>query len=207
MELERALAGDTQDMLAVGEELDALTHRQRVDVTRVLSRQLQAILYAKAAHQPPLLLDAFVPPGLAPFRVVNHVGTNNLALARAFTKALYRLPDGAIGGRNVQPFSWLTGHGYFTVRGSDDASRGAVMIDYVALPKAVPQGWPLVVTNERFLSYFVYRGMKDYMRRVAQHVSVGRAVREGRDMPNYFVLVREDACSEECADVAPAQVA
>jgi hypothetical protein len=38
----------------------------------------------------------------------------------------------------------------------------------------------------------VYAGMKDYMRRVSEHVSIGRAYKHEKPMNAWFVLVREE---------------
>ena len=49
----------------------------------------------------------------------------------------------------------------------------------------------LVDLCRRGLSFFVYANMLDYMRRVADDVFIGSAVRGGREMGSYFVVVRE----------------
>ena len=45
--------------------------------------------------------------------------------------------------------------------------------------------------NDRGFSRFVYRGMVDYMRRVARDVFIGSAHRGGKELGNYFVLSRD----------------
>jgi hypothetical protein len=66
-----------------------------------------------------------------------------------------------------------------------------VIFDYSDLPQQCPARWPTITDNARGVSYFVYRGLTDVMRKVSEHVSVGRAFRFGKPLPNYFVLVRQ----------------
>jgi hypothetical protein len=84
--------------------------------------------------------------------------------------------------------AWLTGPGYFVCH-QDGAAPAA--IDYRIVPPETPPGWPGVKPNDQGLSRFVYAHMVDYLRRVSAHVVIGRAYRDGKEMPNYFVLCRE----------------
>ena len=57
----------------------------------------------------------------------------------------------------------------------------------------VPAGWPPIKRNERGLQRFVYAGMVDFMRKVSDHVSIGRAYKGGeRELPHTFVLCRTE---------------
>jgi hypothetical protein len=50
-----------------------------------------------------------------------------------------------------------------------------------------------VTRNERGLSRFVYGYMVDTLRRVSEHVTIGSAARNGKDIGSYFVLCRQAA--------------
>ena len=47
--------------------------------------------------------------------------------------------------------------------------------------------------NDQGLSRLVYANMVDYLRRVSKHVLIGRAYKDGKEMPNWFLLCREPA--------------
>jgi hypothetical protein len=74
------------------------------------------------------------------------------------------------------------------------------VIDYEMLPsdhpnfkrEQLPQAWPAIKSNTFGVSRFVYGFMQDYLRKVSDHVSIGRAYRHGKESPNYFVLCRFD---------------
>jgi len=66
-----------------------------------------------------------------------------------------------------------------------------VNIDYTRVPPRGAEGWPAVLPNSARLSRFIYNGTQDRMRGVSAHVTIGRASRAGKDMDNWFVLVRE----------------
>ena len=83
---------------------------------------------------------------------------------------------------------------------SENAARGCraeepeeFVIDYELVPQeAQIEQWPKVQANERGLSRFVYAYMQDYLRKVSQHITIGRAYRKGKESPNYFTLCRWD---------------
>lgn len=188
------------DQLAA--HLDSLDHAGRVSAVAALPRAAQARLFAAVAGYRPLTTDTLVPRALAPLTPVHHVGINNMPMARRFEKVMYRQPSGLLAGYNAQPWQAVTGPGYFTVwqAGTD------VVVDYVRLPDVAPPGWPAIRSNARGLSYFVYRGMEDTLRAVSRDVTVGHARRNGRDLPNYFVLVRQDAQARVQPTAQPQQV-
>jgi hypothetical protein len=55
-----------------------------------------------------------------------------------------------------------------------------------------PEGWPVIKPNEAGISRLVYAYMQDYLRRVSDHITIGRAYRKGKESPNYFTLCRWD---------------
>jgi hypothetical protein len=91
-------------------------------------------------------------------------------------------------GYNEQTFKSFTGPGYFVAYNIDE---GEVNIDYTRVPPRGAEGWPAVLPNSARLSRFIYNGTQDRMRGVSAHVTIGRASRAGKDMDNWFVLVRE----------------
>ena len=69
-----------------------------------------------------------------------------------------------------------------------------MVIDYYDVPPKGaprPESWPKVRPNHARLSRFVYHRTRDYMRGVSKHVSIGRAMKDGKVMDNWFVLCRE----------------
>jgi hypothetical protein len=145
-------------------------------------------------------LRDLVPPEVPALATVRHFGRNTLPAFSLFEKRFTR-PSGEdaeqpaeLHGFNFQPLSRWTGPGYFVA--VDDPDRGEVRIDYRRLPHQHPEGWPDIVSNEKGLSRFVYGFMVDTLRRVSEHVSIGRAARKGRDMGSWFVLCREEHPNE-----------
>lgn len=190
-DLNHLIAQDPVNCIEIERLLDSMTHRQRVASTRAITRANQRRLFHAVDGFRPITVDAFVSAKQAPLEVVGHVGTNNLPLHRKFEKAMYRQSDGVVAGRNVQSLAALTGPGYFTLEpGRHRTSE--VVINYIDLPKEKPPGWPEITDNARGISYFVYRGLHDIMRGVSKHVTIGRASRFSKELPNYFILVRPD---------------
>ena len=73
-----------------------------------------------------------------------------------------------------------------------DHGDGEVLIDYLQVPPDKPSHWPKILSNSKRLSRFVYNGTQDVLRGVSEHVTIGRATRGGKDLPNFFVLCRVD---------------
>jgi len=137
-------------------------------------------------------LDHFVPTQVGEGAAVRHLGVNSLPLFRQFEKRFVRASGGdQLWGYNHQAMGWLTGPGYFGIR--QPAASEALCIDYHSVPAATPvEGWPRVRSNERFPDRLVYGFMRDHMRRVSQHVSIGQAEKKGSLMDTWFALVRID---------------
>lgn len=192
MTLQELLAPSAPDSAALASYLDGLSHRERLHAVRSLPRRLMARLYDVADRGTPLTLEDFAPSALDPLVPVRHHGINSLPLFRIFAKPMYRLSDGSVAGRNEQFWSWLVGPGYFTLREDSTAGKPGITLDYVALPQERPAGWPNTKSNAAGFSYFVFRGLNDVMRGVSSHVTIGKALRDGKDIGQYFILVRED---------------
>lgn len=179
------LIGAGADPATLAAYLDGLDWQGRVREVRSLSRTALGMLYDRCEKAPAPTLDEFVPPS-AVGKTIRYAGLNNLPMFRQFEKRFTRTKSGTIVGFNFQTMSPFTGPGYFTTQ----MAGNEIVIDYTVLPSAedVPADWPTVKPNNRGLSHFVYKNMKDYCRRVSRDVYIGHATRLGKSMPNYFVL-------------------
>eukprot|EP00743_Colponemidia_sp_Colp-15_P011207 GILK01012470.1.p1 GENE.GILK01012470.1~~GILK01012470.1.p1 ORF type:complete len:378 (-),score=49.48 GILK01012470.1:213-1346(-) len=190
MDLATALKGKSNPR-QIADLLNALRHEERVALVRKLSGKEQAALYASFKDNGSITLDDLVPSSLTAFHPVYFDGVNNIPFFSFFQKIMYRLPNRSIAGFNECGARWLVGPGYFTV--TPDPPRGSVIINYKKLPHAHPSHFPDIQENDTGLSYFVYRGLLDSLYKVSEHVFVGAATRDGKPLPNYFVLVRDDS--------------
>jgi hypothetical protein len=191
-----ALTGTSLDRDEAAGRFEEASPRERVEITESIDGRAQARLW-EACEGRSVTIAEMVPPDFEPLRPVIFHGKNSLALFTRFQKRFCRAPADAgdvLWGYNYQPTRWLaplTGPGYFTAYDSP-GERGSVAIDYTRIPPAKPADWPEIHDNTYRLSRFIYNGTIDYMRRVSEHLLIGRATRDGKDMPNYFLLCRED---------------
>ena len=168
----------------------------RVALVRKLDRSTQRSLYRKVAGFAPLSLVDLVPADRGDLEEVRHLGLNTLPAFRVFEKRFCRLPgtDAAkperLAGYNFQTMSPVTGPGYFVA--VDDVETREVLVDYRRLPESHPEAWPAIRSNERGLARFVYGFMVDRLRRVSEHVTIGAAARNGKELGSYFALTRHD---------------
>ncbi len=184
------LRAERPDRTEIAAFLDGLSHGERMAAMTALGGPgLQGRLYASAAGAPRVTLADLVPPDYQPLREVIFHGKNSLPAFTLFQKRFCRPPGRGeeLWGYNHQSLAWLTGPGYFVVH---EEPVGAA-IDYRQVPPQGCPGWPAVKPNDRGFSWFVYRDMVDYLRRVSKHVLIGRATRHGKELDNYFVLCRE----------------
>lgn len=191
--LRTMLTTEPRDRAAIAELLDRGSHGDRMEaITSLGGTALQGALWNVAAGTPAVTMADLVPPDAAPLREVIFHGKNSLPAFTLFQKRFCRPPTDAAGeqlwGYNHQNLAWLTGPGYFVVHPEGDAPAA---IDYRRVPPGHPPNWPAVKPNDVGLSRFVYRDMVDYLRRVSQHVLIGRATKYGKELPNYFILCRE----------------
>jgi hypothetical protein len=175
--------------------LDGFAPEERVAAIRGAGRSHQRRLYRAVEGQGGLPLAALVPPARAALETVRHFGKNTLPAFTLFEKRFCRPAGEAAGapaalwGYNFQTVSPLTGPGYYVAY--EDRAHGEVLIDYTKLPPTAPPGWPAVKSNERGLSRFIYGFMVDRLRRVSEHVTIGSAIRNGREIGSWFLLCRE----------------
>jgi hypothetical protein len=182
--------------------LDRATADGRVEAAFSLDRAGQRTLFRRAGIATPFTLDHFVPRDVADVRPVHHKGKNTLPLPakhRFFEKRFSRPNDGSerLFGYNESPSKKLVGPGFFVTvytRGQPAwTERGPIVVDYFQVPDGqLPSGWPSVVPNSKGLQRFVYKGTRDFMRRVSAHVSIGAAYKGEKALDHYFVLVRQD---------------
>lgn len=184
----------------LGEALDKMTHADRLAAAFTLNRKGQAALFDKASVA--IDFDHFVPTDRNPRCEVIHHGRNTLPVLpkhRRFQKRFCR-PEGkdaCLFGYNEAPSRWFLGPGYFVAHDTADNERwrplGDIVVDYFMVPDApVVEGWPAVKPNSQGLQMFVYKGTRDFMRKVSEHVSIGAAYKGEKALGHYFVLVRED---------------
>lgn len=186
----------TVDLASVAGEFEAASPRERVEITEALDGKEQEKLWHAAAGGP-VTIGQMVPRDLGPLRPVIFHGKNSLPAFTHFQKRFCRPAAGVdrdeLWGYNYQPTKWLaplTGPGYFVAY--DSNGLGSVAVDYTRIPTGKPAEWPEIHDNSYRLSRFIYNGTIDYLRRVSEHLLIGRATRDGKEMPNWFLLCRED---------------
>jgi len=188
----------------IAEHLDALDPSDRWRSVEWLTWHDQRTLYELTSTAEPLGLEHFVPAEVADGGEVVHRGRNSLPLPRLFRffeKRFARPYEGRrdrLFGFNAGASRPIIGPGYFvtieTAHRDGWVHRGGVVIDYFQVPDGrVPAAWPRVVPNSRGLQTLVYRGTRDFMRRVSEHVSVGAAYKGELKIEQFFVLVRQPA--------------
>jgi hypothetical protein len=175
-------------------QLDGMREDVRLATVLNLRKRQLAPLFEAAAANERLRLTDLVPAEVPALTEVIHEGKNSLPLFTRFQKRFCR-PQAAEGvgselwGYNEQTFRTSTGPGYFVVHPSEG---GELVVDYTRLPPGKLQAWPRIIPNSARLSRFIYYQTTDVLRRVSQHVVIGRAYRKGRPFDAWFALVRRD---------------
>lgn len=183
------LSSSSPEPVHIGEQLDRMSHAERVPALQGMERAQLQRLYTLVEGVAPLTLTDLVPAETSPLQAVRHIGRNSLPLFSQFEKRFYRLDTpAAVGGANFQSTSALTGPGYFTA--SARAEQAEIVIDYNQIPKTAPAGWPALTDNDHGIGRFVYGGMIDTLRRVSSHVSIGAAHKRGQAPSAFFILTR-----------------
>ena len=192
-ELIRRGAGAAADIARL---LDGLQIDDAIAAVRSLSgRALQRPLWRAVSENPRVTVDDLVPQDREPLRPVVFHGKNSLPAFTEFEKICCRPRNGepqhVLWGYNETPIKTLVGPGYYVVHDTPGAQLGGAAFDYRELPPERLPAWPEIRPNSAGLSRFVYNRTVDYMRRVSEHVFIGEATREGREMDSYFVLMRD----------------
>lgn len=184
------------DLAGIAHALDGVGHEGRLQTVVELGKREMVALYEAASDNPPTTLEDFVPSSTAPMTEVIHHGKNSLPAFSRFQKRFCRPeesgPSEQLWGYNHNT-AWLqtlTGPGYFVAHPWKD---GGIVIDYTMLPPKHPESWPEIIPNSARLSRFIYNGTMDVMRRLSEHVTIGRAQRGENLMDAWFILVREDS--------------
>jgi len=186
------------DIEGVAHQLDAMREDQRVAFVRALHKGDMMRLWDACRGRVVSAAD-FVPDELGSRAEVLHQGKNSLPLFSRFQKRFAKgdRPE-VVYGYNHNDFNWTTaGPGYFIghieVRARAGEQQDVFALDYYEVPPAgaaLPLGWPKVRRNEIGLQCFIYARMVDYMRKVSEGLTIGRAWKYGRGTSNYFVLAR-----------------
>lgn len=189
-----ALTASNLDREEAAGRFEEASPHDRVAITESIDAKTQARIW-DACEGRSVTTAEMVPPDFGARRPIIFHGKNSLPMFTRFQKRFCRSDDGAeLWGYNYQPVGWLaplTGPGYFVAYDSPEGP-GGVAVDYTRIPTGRPDEWPEIHDNTYRLSRFIYNGMIDYLRRVSPHLLIGRATKGGKDMPNYFLLCRED---------------
>lgn len=193
MSLSSLLDGTHVSATALSSHLDALSDVQRVAEALALDGRQQAKLFEVVQGARRFTLEDLAPTTTAPLTGVTHEGRNSMPAFSRFAK-VFAVPDDASRttterwgfNRTSGLVTTTVGPGYFvTVQQGDE-----VLVDYTLLPPKPLVGAPAILKNSSRLSFFVYNRTKDVVRGVSQHVSIGRASRDGKQLDNWFVLCR-----------------
>lgn len=192
-ELKKLLSAAPLDLPALAAHLDGLESTARVAAVRTITGAQQQTIWTATEGQGATLADLVPEDVGAAVELINY-GKNSLPVFTHFEKRMCRVtgePD-ALYGYNEGQTRPFVGPGYFVAH--DFPERGEVGIDYRMVPPEgadLPEGWPKVKPNEKGVQRFVYAGMVDYMRRVSQTVTIGRAYKGGdKDLGHTFLLCR-----------------
>ncbi len=192
-QLQQMVLAEGTSIGAIAAYLDALDPQSRAEGTRSLGPKAQRRLWRMCRGRA-LSVEDFVPADRGPLDPVIHYGRNTLPAFKLFEKRFCRPPEGhqqdVLWGYNEGATRALVGPGYFVCRPTPGDSRGEMVIDYYQVPPGRPDHWPRVRDNLDGISRFVYAEMHDFMRRVSEHVSIGRAYKRDRETPNCFTLCR-----------------
>lgn len=174
---------------AIAKHLDALPAGERLAQVTAVRHGNLAKLYDAVGGGAPLTLTDFVPAGETDTFIFE--GRNSLPAFSRFQKRFARVGDTVVG-YNHQTMAVVTGPGYFVVREatSGEAVPDELFFDYTTDPPGIPLGWPRFLRNDVGLSRAVYMNMKDFCRRVAEGVLIGKAYKQGVAMGAYFTLTR-----------------
>jgi hypothetical protein len=194
MTLSQMLADSQPDIVAIDSYLNGLSTLDRRGQVLALSPKEQSKLFSIADGHRKLTTDSMVPKGTPPLTGVAHHGKNSLPVFTGFAKVMCRPSskhtEDKLWGYNKNPFfvHHVVGPGFYVAYPYND---GEYLVDYTQLPAERAADWPEIVPNTYRLSRFVFYGMKDVLRGVSDHVTIGRAMKDGKWLPNWFVLCRD----------------
>ncbi len=188
--LAQLLKDRAADAAKVEQHLEALPADARLQQVLALGPRAQARLFELVQGHRALTLERLTPKK-GPLEPVAHEGRNTLPAFRYFAKVFCRPDDGSDerwGYNRNPPLVYQTvGPGYFV---AVTHGPNEVLVDYTLTPPRKPAAWPPIAHKHAKLSRFVFFGTQDVLRGVSEHVSIGRARRQGRWMDNWFILCR-----------------
>lgn len=184
------------DIEKLAEILDGLGHEGRVHATRTWTKKQMAAIYDACAGRP-ISLDFLVPSSVGANTEVIHDLRNTLPLFSNAQKRFARSGEGEakdlVGFNKQHGLASVSEPGYFMVRPGEGEHENELVIDYGQTPKSKPDVWPKIEPNDSgLLNGIVWGGMVDYLRKVSEHVSIGKATKKGKAIGQYFALVRRD---------------
>jgi len=179
------------DLPRITRHLDGLDSAERIRQVREIPGKLQGPLFAAARGYRALDFPFFVPADHPDRQFVRHYGKNSLPLFSIFEKRFARPDTGTpvLWGFNHGALMGIIGPGHFVMRSGP--LPGELHVDYYSIPPEQLEGAPGLVENDVGISTLVYGNMIDVLRGVSEHVSIGRAIKKGKETPNYFLLCRE----------------
>lgn len=169
--------------------LDGLSPQERVEEVLTVQGKWVGRLYDAMEGSPLTSVEELVPADLTGTLI--YEGRNSLPMFTRFQKRFTRM-GGVVVGYNHQTLSFVTGPGYFVVKpptGQGPLGQEAYF-DYTEAAPGEPAGWPAYKPNTAGLSRAVYAHMKDYVRKVARGVVVGKAYKNDVDQGAWFTLSR-----------------
>jgi len=177
----------------IGARLDALTHRERLAVTRSISGVTQALLW-QMAEGTTVTLGDIVPRGEPRLSQVVHFGQNSLPAFSTFEKRFCRPPAGCnddlLYGYSEGMIRPLIGPGYFVVRETPNSPRGRVVLDSYGTPAEKPAEWPEIQSTDHGFPAVVFGYQQDFLRKVSSHVLVGRVWKFHKRTNVFYLLCR-----------------
>lgn len=198
MQINKFFENKQCDIKALAIYLDHLEQNQRIHEVTSLNANQQKLLWNAALGGDRLSMDFFVPLNKKAGEQVIHWGQNSLPFATKFQKVMCRTSNPSKhAGYNVSPLAWLVGNGFFVTRETTDSDfdNHGIVVDYTQVPTEGSASWPEIKPcGKDRLGIIPYAGNHDFMRKVSNHVSIGRAKKAKSQtwMPNWFVLCRED---------------
>jgi hypothetical protein len=190
-ELKRMIRGQAEPR-TISAYLDQLPEPSRIAASRSLDGRLQRALYAMFEGVLALRLRDVVPEHVPDLTPVRHFGRNSMPLFTHFEKRFYRISGNTteLAGANFHALQPLTGPGYYMA--VEDLEHGELLVDYRRVPAVAPQGFLPIAPNTGLRNGTVFGNLIDRVRRVSEHVSIGSASKQGKELGSYFTLCRQE---------------
>lgn len=198
--IKESILASSVDLDELANHLNSLDHQGRMAIIELWDKAVQKNLFELCKGRT-VKTDDIVPHGFYDQQVIHH-GKNSMPMFSSFQKRFAILSkDKDLENRDrasaqvIGYNEWskllvgLTTPGYY--RGYEDAETGEFVVDYNQIPEQTLEIWPALMPNEARIGRFVFAKMVDRLRKVSNHVTIGRAFKK-KPMSNWFILVRED---------------